>query len=84
MATLVELLQEQIDCLQNDDYNYTEIHIYLTGDSEPWEFTDDKDFKIDEHNGTLVVRDIDEDGDPEEAPENIISINQIAGSMLIP
>jgi hypothetical protein len=82
-GTFLELLQQQIDFLQSDDYGYTHLLIYTAGDDEPWTFMRESELKIEEEQGVLVGRDgPSEEYDNEGVPEYLIRLDAIVGSQL--
>ncbi len=83
-GTFLELLQQQIEFLEDEDYAYTELLIFTKGDGEPWEFVKGSELQIDEEQGILVGRDGPTDEqDNEGVPEYVIRLDAIVGSQLI-
>ncbi len=82
--TFVELLRQQFETLQSDDYEYTRLDIYTTGSDEPWSFGPSIEWAIHEKEGLLVARDgpSDELG-AEGIPEYVIRLHAIVGSQLV-
>lgn len=82
--TFVELLRQQFEFLQSDDYEYTHLDIYTAGSDEPWSFGPSIEWAIHEEEGLLVARDgpSDEYGS-EGVPEYVIRLNAIVGSQLV-
>lgn len=76
--SFVDHLKGQIKYLQNDDYSYDELDVFVEGDSQPFEFDYEQEFEIDVKGNCLVVSDEDE-----EAPETIIKLDKIIASELV-
>jgi hypothetical protein len=51
----VAKIREQIAFLQNEEYSYDELHLYVSGIAEPWVFGPDDEFEFD-GDEVLVVR----------------------------
>jgi hypothetical protein len=83
-GTFLELLQQQIDFLQSEDYGYKQLLIYTAGADEPWTFDPEDELDIRAMQGLLVARDgpSDEEGN-EDVPEYVIRLDAIVGSQLV-
>jgi hypothetical protein len=76
-------IREQIAFLQNEEYAYDELHIYVPGINEPWEFgrADEFDFDGDE---VLIVRvGPTEEHENEEVPEHVFPIRHVVATELV-
>jgi hypothetical protein len=83
-GTFLELLQEQIDFLQNDDYEYTQLLIWTAGTDEPWTFGPEHELDICAEQGQLLARDgPSDDLGNEDVPEYLIRLDAIVGSQLV-
>lgn len=82
--TFVELLRQQIEFLEQGEYEYQYLYIYTAGSDEPWVFGYGAELDIREEQGLLVARDgpSDEQGS-EGVPEYVIRLNAIVGSQLV-
>lgn len=82
--TFVELLRQQIDILQQGEYEYQHLYIYTAGSDEPWIFDTGAELDIREEQGLLVARHgpSDEEGN-EDVPEYVIRVEFIVGSQLV-
>ena len=54
-AAFVAKVREQIRFLQDEEYNYDGLRVYVSGIAEPWVFGPDDDFEFD-GDKVLVVR----------------------------
>jgi hypothetical protein len=82
--SFVELLRQQIEFLQDEEYEYKRLNIYTAGCDEPWSFEVDSELEIHEEQGLLIARDgpSEEQGN-EDVPEYVIRLNVIVGSQLV-
>ncbi len=46
-TAFVVKIREQIAFLRNDEYNYDELRVYVSGIADPWVFGPDDEFKFD-------------------------------------
>lgn len=84
--TFIEQIREQLAYLRDPEYNYHTLHVYLTGQSTPWEFNPGDEFEFHEDTGVLIVRDgpTDEDGhDNAEVPEYVFRLDAIIATQLV-
>ena len=54
-AAFVAKVREQIRFLQDEEYSYDELRVYVSGIAEPWIFGPDDEFDVDGE-AVLVVR----------------------------
>ncbi len=82
--SFVELLRQQIEFLQDEEYDYEGLDVYTTGSDEPWSFDRGSELEIHEEQGLLIARDgpSEEQGN-EDVPEYVIRLNAIVGSQLV-
>ena len=79
----VTLLQEQLDYLQDKEYSYEVLRIFVAGDSEGFEFGFKDEIEIDKKNQLLIARDGPvKDADNADIPEYVIKLDQIVASQL--
>lgn len=77
------LLQCQIDYLQNEDYAYENLTLFIDGCAKGIGFTYEDTFEVDTDAGTLVIRDGPTDeSDNDEVPEHIFRLAKIIASQL--
>ncbi len=82
--TFVELLRQQIEFLQDGEYEYESLNIYTMGSDEPWSFDVDAELEINEKQGLLIARDgPSEELGSEGVPEYVIRLSAIVGSQLV-
>jgi hypothetical protein len=46
-AAFVAKVREQIEFLQHDEYNYSQLRVYVSGIARPWVFGPDDEFEFD-------------------------------------
>jgi hypothetical protein len=82
--SFVELLRQQIEFLQDGEYEYESLDVYTTGSDEPWSFDVGSVLEIHEEQGLLIARDgpSEEQGN-EDVPEYVIRLTAIVGSQLV-
>jgi hypothetical protein len=80
MNPFVARLREQIELLYNEEYNYDELHIYVSGIGEPWVFGRYEAIEFDGEE-VLVVREREEDN--EGVPEHVFPIRHIVATQLV-
>ena len=81
-TAFVAKIREQIEVLQNEEYAYDQLHVYLSGISEPWKFGRDAEFEFD-GDEVLVVREgpTREYGN-EEVPEYVFPLRHVVATEL--
>jgi hypothetical protein len=70
-AAFVAKVREQITFLQNEEYSYDELRVYVSGIADPWVFGPEEEFEFDDEE-VLVVRwgptkEFENEGVPEHA-----------------
>jgi hypothetical protein len=81
-AAFIAKVREQIKYLKDDEYNYDELHVYVSGIAEPWVFgpADEFDFDGDE---LLVVRSgPTEECENEGVPEFVFPLRHVVATQL--
>ncbi len=53
-AAFVAKVREQIRCLKDDDYNYVQLRVYVSGIEDPWPFGRADEFEFGDD--VLIVR----------------------------
>jgi hypothetical protein len=75
-------IREQIAFLQNEEYNYDELRVYVSGIAEPWVFGPADDFPFD-GDEVLVVRDGPaEEYENEGMPEYVFPLRHVVATEL--
>lgn len=83
-TAFVAKIKEQIRFLKNPEYtDYDELHVYVSGISEPSEFGPDHDFKFDGDELLIVRRGPTEEYDNEGVPEYVFPIRHIVATELV-
>jgi hypothetical protein len=84
LHTFVGQFKQQIDCLKDEEYNYSSLHVYVAGVPEPWEFSAEDEFDPQEEAGLLIVRDGPTDeNDNAEVPEYVFRLDAISAIQLV-
>jgi len=81
-AAIIAKIREQIEFLQNEEYGYDLLLVYVSGIAEPWEFgrADEFEFQGDE---VLVVRDGPaEEQENEGVPEYVFPLRHVVATQL--
>jgi hypothetical protein len=84
--TFVGQIKQQLKFLQDEEYSYSTLNVYVAGVQEPWEFGPDDDFDFNEDSGFLIVRrgPTDEDNnDNADVPESIFRLGNIVATELV-
>ena len=84
--TFVGQIKQQLEFLQDPEYGYSALHIYVAGVPEHWEFGRDDDFDFNEDSGFLIVRrgPTDEDNnDNADVPESVFRLGNIVATELV-
>jgi hypothetical protein len=55
-TAFITKVREQIEFLQNEEYNYDALHVYVSGIAEPWVFGPDDEFEFDGDGGAGGAR----------------------------
>jgi hypothetical protein len=84
LRTFIELVKQQLYYLKDEEYAYTGLHVYLAGVPEPWEFSAEDEFDLQEEAGVLIVRDGPKDeNDNAEVPEYVFRLDAISATQLV-
>jgi hypothetical protein len=75
-------IREQIEFLQNEEYNYDELHVYVSGIGEPWVFGPDDEFDFDGDEVLIVRVGPTEECENEEVPEHAFPIRHVVATEL--
>ena len=84
--TFTDHIRQQLGFLRDPDYYYEALQLYVSGISEPWEFTARDEFEFHEDTGVLIVRDgpSDEEGQAnEDVPEYVFRLDSIVAAQLV-
>ena len=81
-TAFIAKVRKQIAILKNEEYAYSELHIYVSGIAEPWVFGPDDEFEFD-GDEVLVVRvgptaENENDG----VPECVFPLRQVVATEL--
>lgn len=81
-AALIAKIREQTEFLKHRQYNYTHLHVYVSGIAKPWEFGPDDEFDFDGE-ALLVVRvgptkEVENEG----VPEYVFPLRQVVATEL--
>lgn len=79
-------IRQQLGFLRDPNYLYQALQLYVSGISEPWEFTAGDEFDFHEDTGVLIVRDgpTGEDGhDNADVPEYVFRLDAIVAAQLV-
>jgi hypothetical protein len=83
MDPFVEQILQQRVFLQDEDYGYTALHVYVAGIPEPWEFAAEDQFVFPEGSGLMIVREDPATYDNEDVPEHVFRLNAIVVTQLV-
>jgi hypothetical protein len=79
-AAFVAKVREQVDILQDEEYNYDQLRVYVCGIARPWTFGRSHEFDGDE---VLVVRvGPSKEFENEGVPEVVIPLGQVVATEL--
>jgi hypothetical protein len=87
--TFVDQIKQQLEFLRDkeeEDYTYSELHVYVAGVPEPWKFGPDDEFEFNENSGYLIVRsgptDVDNNNNAD-VPESVFRLGTIVATQLV-
>ncbi len=81
--TFVGQIKEQLEFLQDEEYTYSALHVYVAGVPEPWEFGPDDDFEFHEDSGFLIVRRDPTNNESADVPEAVFRLDNIVATQLV-
>jgi hypothetical protein len=81
-ATFVAKVREQIAFLRNEEYNYDELRVYVSGIADPWVFGSDDEFKFDGDEVMVVRVGPTADYENQEVPEYVFPLRHVVASEL--
>lgn len=84
--TFTDHIRQQLAFLRDPSYLYEAIQLYVSGISDPWEFSASDEFEFHEDTGVLIVRDgpTDESGhDNADVPEYVFRLEAIVATQLV-
>lgn len=82
-VAFIAKIRDQIGFLQNEDYNYDQLLVYVSGIADPWPFGRNHEFEF-EDNEVLVVRiGPAEEQQNEEVPEHVFPLRHIVATQLV-
>lgn len=81
-TAFVAKVREQIEFLQNEEYAYDQLRVYVSGIAEPWVFGPDDEFEFD-GDEVLVVRDgPTQEHENREMPEYVFPLRHVVATEL--
>jgi hypothetical protein len=81
-AAFIAKIREQIDFLEDREYNYDELRVYVSGIAEPWSFGREAEFEFDGDELLVVRVGPSKEVENEGVPEYIFPIRQIVATEL--
>jgi hypothetical protein len=81
-TAFVARVREQVGFLQNEEYNYQELRIYVSGIAEPWVFEPTDEFQFDGDEVLVVREGPTQEYENEEVPEYTFPIRHIVATEL--
>jgi hypothetical protein len=76
-------VREQIKILKDEEYNYDQLRVYVSGIAEPWVFDPDDEFEFDGDDEVLVVRvGPTEEYENEGVPEYVFPLRHVVATEL--
>jgi hypothetical protein len=75
-------IREQIEFLQNEEYLYDQLLVYVSGIAEPWEFGPDHEFEFDGDEVLVVRIGPAKEQENEDVPEHVFPLRHIVATQL--
>jgi hypothetical protein len=81
-AAFVAKVREQLKFLRDEEYNYDELHVYVSGIAEPWVFGPEDEFTFDGHEVMVVRVGPSQVQDNAGVPEYLFPIRHVVATQL--
>jgi hypothetical protein len=81
-TAFVAKVREQIEFLQNEEYNYDELRVYVSGIADPWVFGPYDDFEFDGDEILVVRVGPTQEHDNGEVPEHAFPLRHVVATEL--
>jgi hypothetical protein len=81
-TAFIAKIREQILFMRDDEYAYDELHVYVSGISEPWVFGPDDEFDFDDEEILVVRLGPTNENENEGVPEYVFPLQQVVATEL--
>jgi hypothetical protein len=81
-TAFVAKVREQIEYLQNDEYNYDQLRVYVSGIARPWVFGRADEFEFDGDEVLVVRVGPTDENENQEVPEYVFPVKHIVATEL--
>ena len=81
-AAFIAKVREQIEFLRDEEYNYDELRVYVSGIADPWVFGPADEFEFDGDEVLVVRVGPTEENENEGVPEYVFPLRQVVATEL--
>jgi hypothetical protein len=81
-TAFITKIRQQIELLQDEEYNYDQLRLYVSGIAEPWVFDPDDEFEFDGEQVLIVRVGPSEEYANEGVPEYVFPIQHVVATEL--